>query len=607
MRSVIGARSSDSWLPGRQSSGILRLLHWGMLPLLAVFALAGADDWRLHYEKSNFLETGRHAEAIDFCKRLDRASEFAKCITIGRSPEGREMVVLLLSKEKAFSPSLAAKSKKPLVFINNGIHSGEIEGKDADLMLARDIVITGTERSLLDGANIMIMPIFSVDAHERFSAFNRINQNGPKEMGWRVTARNLNLNRDFVKADALEMRNLLQVLKDWNPDFFFDNHTTDGGDWQYVVTADVPTAPDLAPEVAAFSRQLIEDVMPRVEKDGFLNAPYFSLNDSTDPSKGISVSSYSPRYSHSYVAALDRPSMLVETHVLKPYKQRVDATYSINKRTIEFIARNARQLKDALAKADQRAMDRKEGDEVILQSRIGPEKKPMVFKGLRFAPVDSPVTGGKVRAWAPEPIDIPSSIQNTFVPGLTVKAPAAYAIPPQWTEVIGLLKLHGISFTTLQKPVTGMFSSHKLEEVKFGPNPFEGRHSPQFKALPVREERTLLAGTVIAPVNQRRGKLLMHLMEPDADDSLVRWGFFNALFERKEYFEDYAMEPYARKMLEADPKLKAEFEEKLKDEAFAKNPRARLQFFYERSEWDDEVLNRHPIVRLTTSEYQRMK
>ncbi len=196
-----------------------------------LFALP-PQDWTLVYERSGFLRTGRYEEAVTFCRRLDLASPFAKMVRFGKSPEGREMVALFISKEGKFDPKSWRTSKKPLVFVQNGIHSGEIEGKDASLMLARALLVEGKESKILDGANLLIVPVFSVDAHERFGPYNRVNQNGPVEMGWRATAQNLNLNRDYMKADAPEMRNLLGLLHRFKPDFFFDNHTTDGADWQ---------------------------------------------------------------------------------------------------------------------------------------------------------------------------------------------------------------------------------------------------------------------------------------------------------------------------------------------------------------------------------------
>lgn len=572
------------------------MLHL-LTPLLSLNQTA---DWSTTYERSNYLDTGRYQEALDYCRRIDRASEWAKVVNLGKSPEGREMIALIISKEGAFTPSQSRKSSKPFVVINNGIHSGEIEGKDADLILAREICITKKEQALVDTVNLAIIPVFSVDAHERFGAYNRINQNGPREMGWRVTSRNLNLNRDFVKADALEMKNMIRFLRDWNPDFLFDNHTSDGADFQYTMMAAVPTEKTLADPVAAWSRRMLTSVLPAVERDGFLTGPYFDLFDRADPSKGIGVSDYAPRFSTGYMSALNRPSMLVETHMLKPYKERVESTYSINKHTILHCGRTARELKAAIKAADE---DRpSKGKQVVLATENTGEKRPFTFKGFEYAPYDSAASGTKMAAWKQMPKDFQSFIMDTFKPSIVVEAPAGYILPAAWTEAIDLLDIHGIQYDRITRggQVTG--ESYRFDEVKFGQAPFEGRFQPEYKAVKITETRLVPSGSVFVPADQVRGKLAMHLLEPAGPDALVRWGFFNAMFERKEYFEDYAMAPLAEKMMAADPTLKAEFEERLKDPKFAADPNARLQFFFERSEYEDERYSKYPVLMVASRE-----
>ncbi|RYG45442.1 peptidase M14, partial [bacterium] len=275
------------------------------------------DDLTLKCEKTGFLETGRYEEAVAFCRALAKRTKKARVVEYGRSPEGRPMIALLLSDEEGPTVEKLRKSKKPVVFVQNGIHSGEIEGKDASLILARQMAITGERKELLKGLDWVIVPIFSVDAHERFGPYNRINQNGPKEMGWRTTSQNFNLNRDWIKADAPEMRNQISFIQRLRPDFLFDNHTTDGSDHQYPLTVSVPWWPELPAATAIFQRALYNDVVKGCERDGVLTAPYFSLNDSEHPEKGLSVEAFGPRYSHGYWTWLGRPSMLVETHVLK--------------------------------------------------------------------------------------------------------------------------------------------------------------------------------------------------------------------------------------------------------------------------------------------------
>jgi Zinc carboxypeptidase len=592
--------------PGARAATCIALLLYALALLPAISNSQGAD-WRTVYEKSGYRETGRYDEAVAYCQRLASASRWARVIRWGVSPEGRPMVALVMSKARAFVPEMARRSEKPLVLINNGIHSGEIEGKDAGLILARDILVTKTRASLLDHVNLLFIPIFSVDAHERFGPYNRINQNGPAEMGWRATSTNLNLNRDFMKADGEEMRAMLHLLHAWKPDFFFDNHTTDGADWQYSIQIGVPQAQNLAAPCATWSKQMLAAVLPKVERDRFLTAPYFDGVDYNNLQRGLSVADFGPRYSTGYLAAMNRPSMLVETHMLKPYRHRVEATYSINLRVIEHIGETARELKEANRAADAADVGTKPGDRFVLSVETASNTRPFTFRGLQYRPYRSDITGALTPAWTREPADTETTIRDQFRPALVVDAPAGYAIPPQWKEAIDRLELHGFHILRLTNPLKEEFETYRFESVTFPTVPFESRFQPRFKEVQIREERTLPAGTAIISTAQTGTRLLVQLLEPDAPDSLAHWGFFNAVFETKEYFEDYALEPIAKKMLEDRPALKAEFEERLKDPGFADSPRARLQFFHDRSRYADSRLNKYPVVRLTLEQWNAAK
>lgn len=586
-----------------------------MIPVLIGVALLAArqvapptqppSEWQLTYEKSGYVATGRYDEAIAFCRRLEKTSPYAKVLRYGTSPEGREMIALLLSREKAFTPQARARSIKPLVFITNGIHSGEIEGKDADLMLARDICVNKTKAGLLENVDLLIIPVFSVDAHERFSAYNRINQNGPVEMGWRATSANLNLNRDYIKADAEEMQAMLRLLHTWKPDYFIDNHTTDGGDWQYSLQVGIPQAPTLAPSVLQWTRAMQTAVLPQMVQDGYLVAPYFDDVNLAHPETTVSVSDFGPRYSTGYLTAQNRPAMLVETHMLKPYKHRVETTYQINYRTIAYVGANSAALKAANREADQAETQTKAGEPFVLSAKTTEATRPYTFLGYKYTPFQSEITGSMVQAWKPEPVNTPTTLRDQYAPDVTRAAPAAYALPPQWKEVIARLDLHGLTYTRLKHPLTARFATYRFENVSFPAAPFESRFTPTFTSVVLSEDRTLPVGTVVVPTAQVGAKLLLHLLEPDAPDSLVHWGLFNTIFEPKEYFEEYSMEPIARKMLEADPKLKAEFDERSKDPKFAQSPRARLEFFYTRSPYYDVRLNKYPVVRLTPEQWQQ--
>jgi hypothetical protein len=569
------------------------------------------EQWRTHAERTGHVETGRYAEAVDFCRRLATVSPYARYASYGISGEGRELPLLILSSERAFTPEAARRSRRPLVLVQNCIHAGECEGKDACLELARDMLICGQHSELLDGANLLILPIFNVDGHERFGPYNRINQNGPAEMGWRTTAVNLNLNRDYAKADAVEMRAWLRLWNAWQPDGLIDNHTTDGHDSQYDLFYAVTADQDVATPIAAWVRDvLLPGVLPALEADGYLALPYSFPRNPTVLTEGINaIGPMGPRLSTGYAAACNRVGILVETHADLPYGRRVRATYDFLRHTLETINTGPQRLCDAVARADAEAVQTRGGDhdgQVPLDFEPTHEAHRFTYHGIEARMRASEITGGEVIEYTGTPVDVKTDLFAGSRIRLAVTPPAAYLIPPQWTEVIERLDLHGVRFARLMEPCTLQVESYRFEDVKFAPTPYEGRQTVRYKAVPVREERSFPAGTVMVPLDQRRAKVAVQLLEPDGPDALIGWGLFNTIFERKEYFEPHVMEPIARRMLAADPALAKEFEERLAaDESFAKDARERLGFFYRRSAYWDAAYCVYPVARLTDEETVR--
>ena len=562
------------------------------------------DTWRTHAERTDFEETGRHAETIDFCRRLATASPCVSYTTFGATGEGRELPLLILSSDRAFTPAAARRSGKPLILIQNCIHAGECEGKDACLALARDIAITGVRADLLAHVNVLILPIFNADGHERFGAHNRINQNGPREMGWRTNAVNLNLNRDYTKADAIEMQAWLRLWNAWQPDLFIDDHTTDGHSHRYDLFYAATTDQDVAAPVATWVRDtLLPGVLPALAAGGHVPLPYSFPRDAENPAAGmVAIPPMSPRLSTGYVAACNRPALLVETHALLPYGRRVRATYDFLVHTLETVNRGPDKLLAAVHDADNRAIQARGAGadgRVPLRFEPGEHSQRITYYGLEQTVRDSEITGGPVSEYTNIPRDVETDLFDEARIVAAVTPPAAYLIPPQWTTVIERLALHGVRSFRLQSPQSLDVESYRFEDVKFSESPYESRQMARYQSVPTHERRSFVPGTVVVPLNQPRARLIVHLLEPDGPDSFVAWGFFNAIFEQKEYFEAYIMEPIAQQMLARDPALKTEFDERFRtDETFAKDPGQRLDFFYRRSPYWDQAYRVYPVARL---------
>ena len=594
------------------------------------------DEWRTHAERTGYEETGRYDEAVAFCRKLADFSPYAKYMSFGTSGEGRELPLLVLSKDRRFEPDvrgrpaqalvraadssmqdfaldsraelvLAAEqraagplSSKPRVLLQCCIHAGECEGKDASLALARDILVTGVHAALLNGLDLLIIPIFNVDGHERFGPYNRLNQNGPREMGWRTTAVNLNLNRDYMKADAVEMQAWLGLWMAWAPDLLLDSHATDGSDCQYDMFYTASIGPGLDSGISEWTQKIyLPELLAGLGADGHLAIDYCFPRDQRDLTKGFATwSGFAPRLSHCYAALCNRPSILVETHSLKPYPRRVQTTYDTMRHTLECVNRHAGELRAAVCAADARAVETRGGETdgaVPLRWRSSEESQPIVYKALEQTFRPSEITGGEVVVYGKKPVDVETVMCNQVCVDQSVTPPAAYLIPPQWSEAIKRFDLHGLEYFRLAEKRALPVRIYEFQNVKFPTRPHEGRFSPKYEVRARDEMREFAAGTVVVPMNQPRAKIAAHLLEPQAPDSFVAWGFFNAIFEQKEYAEAYIMEPLAQRMLDEDAALRQEFVNRLKDADFAGNAGARLNFFYRRSRYWDAAMNVYPV------------
>lgn len=560
------------------------------------------DYWKTYFEKSNYLETPRYKETIDYFRKIEKHSPYAKMISIGKSAEGRDIYVLIVSREKAFNPELAHKTQKPIVFIQNGIHSGEIDGKDASMILFREILITKEKEKYLDNAILIVMPIFNVDGHERFSPYNRINQNGPKEMGWRTNAQNLNLNRDYMKADSPEMKAWLKFFNQWLPHIFVDCHVTDGADYQYEITYSCERYGNVHPLLGDWiKKEFVPFFENEVQKNGYLIAPYVWFKGD-EIKNGIVDGITSPRLSTGYVALQNRVALLIETHMLKDYKTRVFATLSMLDAVIKKANQSGKQLVKLIDD-----VERKTIEDFAIQKKYFPlkfqntqEHIPFLFKGIKYEKVPSKISGKEKIVYTGEKFEMEIPLFNKSLVTDSIQAPEFYIIPKAYTNIVDILKLHGIKVETFKASQRFIVEKYRFDEnTTWQRRPFEGRVMVNTKYDVFQDTFTANKGDFKIPVNQRTIRVILHLLEPKSSDSFVSWGFFNPIFERKEYYEDYVMENLAEEMYNTNDKLRIEFENKLKsDTTFAKSPEQRLEFFYRHSPYFDKQWLVYPVVRV---------
>jgi murein tripeptide amidase MpaA len=551
------------------------------------------DPWITPSERDQLRTTPRYDETVAYLRRLVAATPQLRMISIGKSDEGRDVWMVIASKEKAFTPEALKKSGKPTLLAQGGIHAGEIDGKDAGLMLLRDMTVRGTKRDLLDGANLLFVPIFNVDGHERFSRFTRINQRGPEEGGWRTNARNLNLNRDYMKADAAEMRAMIRAIDTWRPDLYIDLHVTDGADYQYDVTYGWNGEAGFSPSIAKWLDEKLRPSVDRaLQEMGHIPGPLIFTDDPL--ASGVVEGQTDPRLSHGYGDARHMATILVENHSLKPYDQRVLGTYVFLEHVLRTLARDGAALRSATQ--TERA---RHADTVPLAWKL-PEGEPPQIEVLGIASRKSlsPISGGVRVEWLGQPVTTRAPLRKATEVTASVARPKAYWVPPQWRDVIAVLETHGIRFERITAPREVDVTMLRLAEPKFAAAQFEGHIRVTADAKSEKRHERFPAGSVRVPTDQDLGTLAVLLLEPSSSDSLFQWGFFHSILSPTEYVEGYIMEPMAERMLAEDAKLAEEFRAKVEsDPAFRSNPNARLQWLYEHTPFYDDRALLYPIAR----------
>ncbi|WKE67203.1 M14 family metallopeptidase [Gallaecimonas kandeliae] len=532
-------------------------------------------------EAAGFAVTPDYAATVAYLKTLAAGHPALKLSRFGKSGQGRDLWAVTLGQPG---------NGKPTLLLQAGIHAGEIDGKDAGLMFLRDWA-AGQHRALLAKVNLVFVPIFNADGHERAGPFNRPNQRGPQNMGWRSNARNLNLNRDYTKLDTPEMRAMVALINEVQPSLYVDVHVTDGEDWQYdsLIAINTTYAPKTTAWLTGYYRPRLYAYL---KSQGHMPGDFLFLEDGKHPQKGAILWQAEPRYSNGYGPARNLPTVLVENHSLKPYQRRVLATYALIEESLRLLADDGKALQQAIA-----ADDQARPAELPLAFGRGDKAERKDIPGVGYQYYQSPVSGAEEVRWTGEPLtwkQVP--VWPMDKPVLFAKRPKAYVIPAQWPGVIQRLAEQGIQMERLDMPLKLRARQYHIDQFQFAKAPFEGHFRVSTQGQWQIVDEKLPAGSVRISTDQPLGNLAMLLLEPQAPDSFLQWGFFNAIFSRTEYMEPYVIAPMAEAMLK-EPKLKAAFEKALADPAFKADPEARLRWFYERSPYFDQTYLRYPVLR----------
>ncbi|QIL39366.1 M14 family metallopeptidase [Pedobacter sp. HDW13] len=565
------------------------------------FLLIAVKAWaqKTPFELSGKTETTTYTAAIAYYQNLIKGSPEAKLLSYGSTDFGKPLHLLVLSKDKVFDPVAIRKSNKRILLINNGIHPGEPEGIDASMMLARDLI---KGKKLPKDVVICIIPLYNIDGSFNRTGTSRANQNGPVAYGFRGNGKNLDLNRDFIKTDSKNSAAFQLIFNTWQPEIFVDTHTSNGADYQYVMTL-IPTQKDKLNGILSnyLTQTLVPGLYAAMEQQGYPMIPYVNSIGET-PESGITGFIESPRYSTGYTTLHNTIGFMPETHMLKSYDLRVDATYKLLQAYVDIVARDARIIGENKQKADAfvAAQQAFPLDWKLNKSEVN----ELNFKGFEAGQKPSAVSGAdRLYYDRSKPYTKPIKEWNKFEPAITVQKPIAYIIPKAWDRVINLLKLNGVKLKEIKADQKIEVESYYIGDFKTSTRPYEGHYlHSAVKLNPVKQNLQYYAGDFVVYVNQPCNRYIVETLEPQAIDSYFNWNFFDSILDMKEHYSAYVFEDTAAELLKKNPELKAQLEaKKAADADFAKNGAAQLDFVYKNSDYYEKTHNRYPVARLVTA------
>lgn len=549
------------------------------------------------FEKSGGMESPPYNEIIDWWKKMDAASPMVKMMEMGPSDAGYPLHLILVSTDKDFDIKSIKAKKKTIILVNNGIHPGEPDGIDASMLLVRDI--SQNKYKLPSDVVLAIIPVYNIGGCLNRSVNYRIDQNGPTEKGFRGNSQNLDLNRDFIKCDTKEALTFDKIYHYLDPDVFVDNHVSDGADYQHVMTLLTSQHNKLGGAMGDYLNQQFEPALYTLMKGkGYDLVPY--VNHFGDlPEKGWSEYWDSPRYSSGYTTLWSTFSFVPETHMLKPYKQRVQSTRALMESFIEFTSQHAKEI------IDLRVQTKKQE---VMQSAFPiawkldrSRSSQITYKGYHADHKTSEVSGlSRLYYDRSKPFEMQVPFYNFYRDTLSVIRPAAYVLPQGWWKVVDRLQVNNVMMRKLSKDTSIEVQWYKIESVQLSQRQYEGHHPNSNVKISVNTKTmSFRKGDWYIPLNQPANRFLIETLEPQAEDSYFAWNFFDPILGQKEGYSDYDFEDIAAEYLKAHPDVKAKLDQrKATDPDFAKNSRAQLNFVFENSPYFEPAYMQYPVYRV---------
>lgn len=563
------------------------LMHYSVL----------SQNMKIPFESSDGSQTSTYFETIDFWKNLAENSEKIQITEKGLTDSGFPLHLVLISNSGEFDLKKIQSENKSILLINNGIHPGEPDGIDASMLLARDI--SDCKFKLPDNLVLAIIPVYNIGGMLNRSENYRVDQNGPDEFGSRGNGQNLDLNRDYIKCDSKNARSFTEIFHELNPDVFVDNHVSNGADYQHVMTLLTSQHSKLGGEMGEYINRVFEPAMYKsMQKKGYDLIPYVNVWGKT-PDNGWNEYVDSPRYSSGFGTLWSSFCFVPETHMLKPYAQRVDATYELMVSFIEFTSANSKEIKSLRNQTIAKEISQKE---FTIGWKHNPDKfQYYLFKGFEAGYKKSEVSGlDRLYYDRNKPYEKQIPIYNQFDAEIVVKKPQAYIIPQGWWKVVDLLKLNQVEMKQLEKDTEIEVEVYKIENYEAAPVAYESRHiNSKVEISKTLVKKQFRKGDWYIPMNQKANRFLMETLEPQAMDSYFAWNFFDGILQQKEGFSPYVFEDIAAQYLKENPELRKKLEaKKNSDSEFAQNAYAQLMFVYENSSWTEPEFMQYPVFRV---------
>ena len=548
-----------------------------------------AQDFKTPYEKGNGNQTTTYEEMVKFYEDLDKNFESISVVEKGKDDNGELIRVVIFDNSK--------KQNIPVILINNGIHPGESDGIDATMMLIRDLALGKIK--VPQNTKVAAIEAYNISGMQRRGKFSRANQNGPEEHGFRGNARNFDLNRDFIKNDTENAKAFQEIFHWLKPIYFIDNHVSNGADYQYTFTYISTNKERLGNSLGTyFHKEMQPKLIQKMEKSKILNVPYVNIHGDS-PDEGFPAFMDSPRYATGYTTLFNIPGTVAETHMLKPYKDRVNATYEYMKHSINFVDENYLDISKKMMEELTNYLPNKK---YAIRWKLDSTKYSYIdFKGYEAGKKPSEISG-KPRLFYDrnKPFTRKVKFFDTYKADKEITIPTYYVIPKSEVKIIENLKRNQIKFKELQSDSLITVESYKIVDFKTVKNPYEG-HYLHFDTQVSSELKTkkFRKGDYLVSTKQSGVKFLLETLEPEAVDSYFNWNFFDGILGQKEYFSDYVFEDTAAELLKTNKALKTAFElKKASDANFAEDGAAQLDWVYKNSEYYEGSVNQYPIYRI---------